>query len=229
MREQHLIAILTLDWRRLRRGFGTLALFAGAVFTFLAATGRLNPENVIPIALGGALSVLFAVALLGLRDRLEGTLSLLASLPVPAGSLAASRLLSLVILTFPVALVVAVVAGLAAGGAHLALQQFGVLTVVIWTGLASGVVWLAAISIAIAPQKASSTFAAMMFAAYFILSPVERMFPDARSLIEALMNPTNAWVWPIVLGAMLTASALGAWALTTWGIRNYVMEAERPG
>jgi hypothetical protein len=228
MREAHLFAILALDWRRLRRGFATLGIVGGAALSFMAATGRADPENVIAIALGGGISVLFGVALLGLRDRLEGTLSLLASLPVSAGSLAASRLVSLVILTLPVALIVCGMAGFAAAGIHTAIQQLAVLAVVIWIGLASGVVWLAAISIAVPPQRASTTMTIMAFAGYFLLTPLESMYPDARSLVMALMNPANAWVWPLVLLALIAVSAVGAWALTAWGIRNYTMEAERP-
>lgn len=229
MREEHLLAMLKLDWRRLRRGFATLALVAAAAFAFMAATGRMNAENVIPIALGGGLSVLFAVGLLGLRDRLEGTLALFASLPVSAGSLAGARLISLGILTLPVAVVVATVAGFAAAQAHLPIQQLAILTLVIWSGLASSAIWLAAISIAVPAQKASTAFVILGFAVYFLLTPVERLYPDARSLVAALMNPSNAWIWPLLLLAMLLASALGAWALTAWGIRNYTMEAERPG
>lgn len=229
MREDQLLALLKLDWSRLRRGFLLLGAVLGITVAYLLATHRLSVENAVVFGMGFSIGPLFSIGLLGIRDRLEGTLALLASLPVSSGVLAALRLSSLALLVLPLALVDGVLFALT-------LPQIGLppsaalgLALSVWIGLASTSLWLAAVSIAFPPQKASTTLSVVFLAFMGSMMVLDDFFPTPAELIQSLLDPANATTFGVVLAAMVILSAAGAWALTAWGIRNYSMEAERPG
>lgn len=228
MHEAQLLAILYLDWSRLRRGFLTIGVALVAGTAFLAITRRFTLENAVVFGIGFSIGPLFSIGMLGIRDRMEGTLSLLAALPVRAGQLAVLRLLSLALLVLPLALVDGLLIGitLPANGVPVS-AAIGVAGGV-WVGLGSAAVWLAALSIAFPPQRASNLFSIAFLVFLGSMTLLDRVVPTPEDLIRVVLDPGRAWLIPIILIGLATASAVGAWALTAWGIRNYSMEAERP-
>jgi hypothetical protein len=229
MHEEQLLAILNMDWSRLRRGFVTVGGALALVVAFLAVTGRFTLENAVVFGIGFSIGPLFSIGMLGIRDRMEGTLGLMAGLPVPAGRIAMLRLASLALLVLPLALVDALLVGFTLPGNGFAPSAAIGIAGGVWVGLGSVAVWLAAVSIAYPPQRASTVFSIAFLAFLASMSALDRVVPTPEDLLRLLLDPGSAWVIPGLLTGLAVASALGAWALTTWGIRNYVMEAERPG
>jgi hypothetical protein len=229
MHDARLLAILTLDWSRLRRGFLTIGGALVAVVAFLAVTNRLTLENAVVFGIGFSMGPLFSIGVLGIRDRLEGTLGLMASLPVPAGQLAMLRLTSLALLVLPLALVDGLLIGGALPANGMPASAAIGIAVGAWVGLGSAALWLAALSIAFPPQRASHIFSIGFLAFLVSMTVLDRFVPTPEDLIRLLLDPGRAWLIPAILACLAVTSALGAWALTAWGIRNYTMEAERPG
>lgn len=229
MPEEQLLAILKLDWSRLRRGFATIGAAMALACAVLAATGRFNFENVVIFGMGLSIGPLFSIGALGIRDRMEGTLALFAGLPIRASRLAILRLASLAILVLPVALVDGVLVGIALPGAGAPATAAVGIALAVWIFLGSAAIWLAAVSIAIPPDRASLAFGAGFLVFLGAMTALERVTPTPAGLLRLLLDPANAWIFPIVLAGIAVASAAGAWALTAWGIRNYTTEAERPG
>lgn len=228
MLEEQLVVLLKLDWSRLRRGFVTLAVMLAAVIAYLSATQRFSLENAVVFGMGFSLGPLFSVGMLGIRDRLEGTLALFASLPVSSARLAALRLSSLALLVLPLALVDGLLFGWT-------LPQVGFppsaalgLALAVWIALASAALWLAAISIAFPPQKAGNSMSVLFLGFLASMTLLDKFFPSPEQFVPALLDPANVPIVGLVLAALTVLSAVGAWALTAWGIRNYTMEAERP-
>lgn len=229
MHEAQLLAILTLDWSRLRRGFVTIGGALIAVVGFLLVTHRLTLENAVVFGIGFSIGPLFSIGMLGIRDRMEGTLGLMAALPVAAGRLAGLRLTSLAVLVLPLALVDGALIGLTLPANGLPASAAIGIAGGVWVGLGSAALWLAALSIAFPPQRASNLFSIAFVAFLGSMTLLDRVIPTPEDLIRLVFDPGRAWLIPILLACVAIASALGAWALTAWGIRNYTMEAERPG
>lgn len=229
MHEAQLLAILGLDWSRLRRGFATIGGALIAVVGFLVVTHRLTLEHAVVFGIGFSIGPLFSIGMLGIRDRLEGTLGLMAALPVPAGRLAVLRLMSLGLLVLPVALADGILIGLTLPANGLPASAAIGIAGGVWVGLGSAALWLAALSIAFPPQRASNLFSIAFLALLASMTLLDRVIPTPQDLIRLVLDPGMAWLIPLILATLAIASALGAWALTTWGIRNYTMEAERPG
>ncbi len=228
MLDEQLLVLLKLDWSRLRRGLLTIAGLLAAVVAYLVATHRFSLENAMVFGVGFSLGPLFSVGLLGIRDRLEGTLALLASLPVGAGRLAALRLSSLALLVMPLALVDGLLFGWTLPQVGLPPSAAFGLALAIWLGLASTALWLAAISIAFPPQRSGNLMSLLLLVFMGSMTLLEKVAPSPSALIQALLDPANVPIFGLVLAALTALSAAGAWALTAWGIRNYTMEAERP-
>lgn len=229
MRSEQLLALLKLDWSRLRRGFLTLGAVLAVVVAYLLATHRFTVENAVIFGMGFTLGPLFTIGMLGIRDRLEGTLALLASLPVNASVLAALRLSSLAILVVPLALVDGLLFGLTIPQIGLPPSAAVSLALSVWIALASTALWLAAISIAFPPQKASTSLSIVFLGFLASTTLLDKFFPTPAELIQSLLDPANAPIFGLVLAGVTILSGAGAWALTAWGIRNYTMEAEHPG
>ncbi|MHB1265385.1 MAG: hypothetical protein ACYC1S_13365 [Gemmatimonadaceae bacterium] len=229
MRSDQLIALLTLDWRRMRRQFTTLAIVLGLVLVYFGVTGKMDLEHALVFGVGLSIGPLAAIGTLGLRDRMEGTLGLLASLPVRPGELAALRLASVALLLLPVGIFDGLWMGATLPVAGLPMAGGLVLGVITWVMLASTAIWLVAVAVAVTPDRASTVFA-VMFLTFIASGQVfDRIFPDSpETLVRSILQPAHPWLIPVSLASVLLVSTLGAWALTAWGIRNYTMEAERP-
>ena len=234
MNPNHLHALIALELRRI--GPTVLRVQGAAlVLAALFAVASSEPhENMLAVLLGTPIGVTLVAPMTVIRDKMEGTLEFLCSLPATAGELVTARFAAAALCILP---------GIALAGAGLAWLPLpapvaAVPGELLFTALVGYWAALVVVSWLMAAAFASFEFARLMrwpLAIAVILLVVlprvlERVVPDNFNDVmrQAVAQPWAPTAAALLVLALMGTAALVAFAITRRAFANYRPDFERP-
>ena len=228
MSERAFRALTLLELRRMRGPMVRTSGLLAALVLVLQLAGMASPGVVAFFYATIGLSFLVSVATNVVRDRFDGGLEFVVSLPVSSGVVAAARLAACALVALPAAILMTVGLGLAlppATGqpptAAWAVQAF----VGVWVAGSVGAGLLLGSLVRFTQETVARLPLIFMAVIVVMAACTDRLFPDLDERLAALAG--EPWV-PALLSGLTVAVALGGLALAYWllegGIRRF-----RPG
>lgn len=234
MNLRHVGDLTRVELQRARPLLVRLYLAAVAGLALFHVIGRATDENVLVVVMGVTLGLVVAVPFAVMRDRLDGTLEFLMSLPVTVSDLVAARFLAAAAALLPGVIATGVTLmlveppaefGVLAGAApfQVALGYWALLTLVAWCLTAAAACEL-------------TRLITWSIAAMFVL--LGWVVPRALGLLERegigaalrsfLEQPDAAVAIGVVTLAIFTALAAAAFGIAHRGVARYPSRPEKP-
>jgi len=222
MNPDHFLTLLRLELGRLAPLLRRLSLSTAVIALIFFGLGLRSPEDQLTVALGTAVGFVLAGPIAMGRDKFEGTLELLCTLPATAGVITAAKFVASAVAAAPGALLSASALSQlvrASWGSWQLLALFPLL----WGAFALASWLLVAIVARFEPETLAAG-PAFVVSLLLIATPaiIERLFPSAWSAIRALFSwhwsPSGTVTCVLLLAILL---AVGAFTIARAGIASY--------
>jgi len=222
MNADHFLTLLRLELSRLAPLLKRLSLSTAAIALLFFGLGLRSPDDQLTVALGTSVGFVLAGPIVMGRDKFEGTLELLCTLPATASVITAAKFVASAVATAPGALLSARALSQLVRTSW-DIWQLLVLFPVLWGALAL-LSWLLVAIVARFEPETLAAGPALVVSLLLIALPViiERWFPSAGSVIHALLSwhwtPSVTVTCAVLLAALLAA---GAFTMARGGIASY--------
>lgn len=219
-----MIPLLLLELRRQRimvLRMACLTVIVGLVF-FVA--GKRTPADLLAILIGSSIGVVLIVPMGISRDKMEGSLDFLCGLPVESHTIAASRFITVAILSIPWAVAIGAAAFTVPTVASL--NPVGVATLTWFAMLLLGACGTALLTRFELESLLGTPVVAMVIAVVLVPRMVHALFPGLtqETLLRMMQRPAAPFVLSAVLLAAVAIVGTVAFVITSRAFASY-----RPG
>ncbi len=214
-----------LDLRRVRPQLGRSVLMLAVIFGLLALTGRATGEIAVLILMGMGLAFVLLLPPNQLRDKLDGSMSFLLTLPVDRSTLALARCIATGVVMVPGALFPVVAWSLAAPALFPpGLTRPGLVGVALvsWSAMTALSILLSSLLVRFRLDQISAIPFLVFLGLLFILDPLVTPFLPAQTrIVEFLSRPEAAMTVEVALILASAGVALVGYRMLREGLERY--------